>query len=160
MDQQRFSIPDIDAKINHFQSINAGIVTTIVTTLLSLSIGLIAYATNIVVTSAKPLVGASKCWMIASLVTLLLAALSGIVTLFTRMEDYRRTIDSLAIAKAVERTFVSQENATEALAKISSVADRINLATNIPLYALVILFLAGAGCLAVSVLITNGSKLS
>jgi len=59
-DQQRFSIPDIDAKINHFQSINAGIVTTIVTTLLSLSIGLIAYATNIVVTSAKPLVGASK----------------------------------------------------------------------------------------------------
>lgn len=79
MDQQRFSIPDIDAKINHFQSINAGIVTTIVTMLLSLSIGLIAYATNIVVTSAKPLVGASKCSMIASLVTLLLAALSGIV---------------------------------------------------------------------------------
>lgn len=76
------------------------------------------------------------------------------------MEDYRRTIDSLAIAKAVERTFVSQENATEAFAKISSVADRINLATIILLYAPVILFLTGAGCLAVRVLITNGSKLS
>ena len=37
--------------------------------------------------------------------------------------------------------------------------DRLNRSTNILLYVLATLFLTGCGCLAVSVLITNGSKL-
>ena len=60
------AIPELDKKIEHFQNINAGIVSTIVTTLLTLSVGLIAYGVNIVVNATKPLDCAPKWWMIAS----------------------------------------------------------------------------------------------
>jgi hypothetical protein len=87
------SIPELDKKIEHFKNINSGIVSTIVTTLLTLSVGLIAYAVNVVVNATKPLASAPKWCMIASLVLLLVSALVASAIMFIRMEDYRRTIE-------------------------------------------------------------------
>jgi hypothetical protein len=152
-------IPELDKKIEHFQNINAGIVSTIVTTLLTLSVGLIAYAVNIVVNATGPLACVPKWWMIASLALLLGSALIAIAIMFIRLEDYRRTIQGTALAKQFQRQAISEDEATTSMKNLKEQGDQLNRATNILLYVLAALFLVGCGCLAVSVFITNGSKL-
>src|SRR5580692_6474744 len=149
---------DHEQQIRHFQSINASNVTNMVNMLLTLSVGAIAFAVNILVTSTKPLERGAGIWMISSFVILFIAAFVGIAILFTRMEDYRRTIDGAKMMRD-HPGLVTDETVIKTARVLKKTADRLNKATNILIYLQPGLFIIGFVCLAVSVFITHGAKL-
>jgi hypothetical protein len=63
------------------------------------------------------------------------------------------------VVKQFQRKTISEDEALASIKRIKSEKDHLNRATNILLYVVAMLFLTGCGCLAVSVLITTGSKL-
>lgn len=153
------STPDYEAQIKHFQAINAANVTNIVNVLLTLSVGVIAFAVNILVNSKEPLDRRAGIWMISSFVFLFIAAFVGIAILFTRLEDYGRTIRGIVMMRDHRGPVIDEELAEQAI-ELNKAADRLNLATRILIYVQPAMFLAGFICLAVSVFITHGAKLS
>jgi hypothetical protein len=150
--------PDREQQIKHFQNINAGNVTNMVNILLTLSVGVVAFAVNILVNSKGHLDCSASVWMIVSFVFLFADALVGITILFTRLEDYRRTIDAAKMMRDHPEPVTDERLIKKAIA-LKKTADRLNRATNILIYVQPALFLVGFGCLAVSVFITHGAKL-
>lgn len=149
---------DHEQQIRHFQGINAANVTNMVNILLALSVGVIAFAVNILVTSTQPLERWAGIWMIASFVILFLAAFAGIAILFTRMEDYRRTIDGAKMMRD-HPGLVTDEAVIQTVRVLKKTANRLNRAANILIYVQPGLFIIGFVCLAVSVFLTHGAKL-
>jgi hypothetical protein len=150
--------PDHEQQIRHFQAINAANVTNMVNILLTLSVGVIAFAVNILIASTQPLERAAGVWMISSFVILFMAAFVGIAILFTRMEDYRRTINGAKMMRDHPR-LVTDPAVIKTARGIRKTAERLNRATNILIYVQPGLFIVGFICLAVSVFITHGAKL-
>jgi uncharacterized membrane protein YdbT with pleckstrin-like domain len=150
---------DYNGLIKHFQAINAANVTNTVNVLLTLSVGVIAFAVNILVNSKGPVNAYAGDWLIASFVSLFLDAFIGITILFTRLEDYRRTIQSAVISRD-NPGLVNDEKLIKTARTLKKTANLLNRATNILLYVQPALFLVGFMCLAISVFITNGGKLS
>jgi hypothetical protein len=149
--------PDHEQHIRHFQAINAANVTNMVNILLTLSVGVIAFAVNILVASSQPLEHAAGIWMIFSFLMLFMAAFVGIAILFTRLEDFRRTIDGAKMMRD-HQGLVTDRATIKRATLLKKSADRLNRATNILIYVQPGLFI-GFSCLAVSVLITHGAKL-
>jgi len=126
--------------------------------LLTLTVGVIAFAVNILISSKDPFTPAAREWMISSFVVLFLAAITGLVILFTRLEDYRRTIQAARLMQHHPEEVTNQEVLLQA-SRIKRIADCLNRTTNILLYVQPTLFLTGFGCMTVSVFIVHGHKL-
>jgi hypothetical protein len=126
-------LPDFEGLIKHFQNINAANVTNMVNILLGLTVGVTAFAVNILVNSRAPLSAGAKGWMISSFVLLFGAAGVGIAILFTRLEDYRRTIDGTKLMRD-NPGVVTDEALIERAVKLKRTADRLNRATNKLIY--------------------------
>jgi hypothetical protein len=151
-DQQHF-----DQLVRHFQGINAANLTNIINTILALSVAVTAFGVNMLINAQKPLNRLPSCWFIASLFFLFLADIVGISILFTRLEDYRRTI----MGAALQRDNPPEtEELKRKVIKLVTQANRLNKATNILAYAQPGLFIAGFLCLGISVLFTHGAKLN
>ena len=90
---------DHEQEKRHFQSINAANVTNTVSTLLTLAVGVAAFAVNILVNSQGPLDHCAGKWLVASLGLLLLSAFVGIIIFFIRIEDYKRTIEGIVMQR-------------------------------------------------------------
>jgi hypothetical protein len=118
--------------------------------LLGLSVGVTAFAVNILVTS-KALDPLASKWLIASLFGLFGATLSGIAILFTRLENYRRTIRGATMMRN-NPGVVTDETVIKEARDLKKTADRLNRATNILMYVQPALFLLGFIFLSVSCL--------
>ena len=118
----------------------------------------IAFAVNILVNSREPLSAGAKSWMISSFVLLFGAAGVGIGILFTRLEDYRQTINATKLMRD-NPGVVTDEALIERAVKLRRTADRLNRATNWLIYIQPALFISGFICLAVSVFTMHGKKL-
>ena len=143
--------------LRHYQSINASNVTNTVNVLLTLTVGVAAFAVNILINAKGPLGSSATTCLISSLALLFCAALTGIATLFTRIEDYRRTIQGVVMMRDNPGE-VAGQLARQAVA-LRRTADRLNRATNMLLYVQPSLFIMGFINLTISVLVTNGAKL-
>jgi hypothetical protein len=154
-------VPEIDhqAQIRHFQSINAGNVTNIVNILLTLSVGVTAFGVNILVNTTKPLDHVASIWLIASFVMLFGATLSGIIVLFTRLEDYRATIDGARMMRDNPGAVTDPKLIEKAL-RVKGRGDRLNRWTNLLLYVFPVFFSTGFFCLCIAVFAIHGSKFS
>ena len=148
---------DHEQEKRHFQSINAANVTNTVSTLLTLAVGVAAFAVNILVNSQGPLDHCAGKWLVASLGLLLLSAFVGIIIFFIRIEDYKRTIEGIVMQRNHPGE-VSLEVA-RAARSLKKTADVLNASTRILLYLQPVFFMLGFLCLAVSVLIANWAKL-
>jgi len=143
--------------VRHFQSINASNVTNTVNMLLTLTVGVAAFAVNVLINAKGPLGPLATVCLISSFLLLFGAALAGIATLFTRIEDYRRTIKGVVMMKDYPGE-VTEQIAHQAIS-LKAGADRLNRATNILLYVQPSLFILGFVSLTISVFVTNGAKL-
>jgi hypothetical protein len=139
--------------LTRFQNINVQHVTNTINILLTLTVGLTAFAVNILVTSQAPIERCAKIWLALCLVFLFLAAFTGIALMFTRLEDFRRS------ARAAKILLDEPDFPVSEARSLRIGADRINQATQILIYVQPSLFLLGFVCLTVSVFITHGSKL-
>jgi hypothetical protein len=150
--------PDYEQQIRHFQGINASNVTNMVNVFLTLAVGVIAFAVNILVTAKDPLQYWAGIWMVSSFVVLFVDTFVGITILFTRMEDYRRTIVGVGMMRD-HTGLVTDPALIKKAVTLKKHANRLNKATNILLYVQPVLFIIGFVCLAVSVFLTHGAKL-
>jgi hypothetical protein len=137
---------------------NAANVTNMVNILLTLSVGVTAFAVNILVNAKDHLSAGASAWLIASFVFLFLDALVGVAILFTRMENTRCTIRGAALMRD-HPGFLTDEAIIKTVMTLKTREGRLNLATNRLLYVQPALFFTGFICLAISVFITHGSKL-
>ena len=149
--------PDLEAQMRHFQSINAANVTNMVNVLLGLSVAVTAFAVN-VLSTAQVLDHLARYWLVASLILLFTATFVGIIILFTRLEDYRRTIEGTSMMQKYPGVVTDELLIKKAIA-LKKTADRLNRWTNVLIYLQPALFMTGFVCLAVSVFITDGNKL-
>jgi hypothetical protein len=144
--------------LRHFQSLNASNVTNTVNMLLTLTVGVAAFGVNILINAKGPLGNGAVACLISSFVLLFGAALTGIAVLFTRIEDYRRTIQGVVMG--MDNPGEVTEQLVRQATSLKRTADRLNKATNILLYVQPSLFILGFLSLAISVIITNGAKLN
>jgi hypothetical protein len=149
---------DHEQRLRHFQSINASNVTNTVNVLLTLTVGVAAFAVNILINAKGPLGLNAAMWLISSFVLLFGAALTGVTILFTRIEDYRRTIQAVVMARD-NPGVVADQRLQQQADSIKKSADQLNRATNVLVYVQPSLFILGFVSLTISVLITNGAKL-
>lgn len=143
--------------LRHFQSINAYNVTNTVNMLLTLTVGVAAFAVGILINAKGSLGTCAATCLIWGFVFLFGAALTGIAALFTRIEDYRRTIQGVVMIR--DYPGEASEQVTRQAISLKRTADRLNRVTNILLYIQPSLFILGFISLTISVLITNGAKL-
>lgn len=124
--------PDIDreAQIRHFQSINAANVTNMVNVFLTLAVGVIAFAVNMMVGTTKPLGWLAGHFIAAAFSILFLDTFVGIAILFTRMEDYRRTILGAVLIRDYPG-LVTDEKLIKKAIGIKKGSNFLNKATNI-----------------------------
>lgn len=158
MSEEQAETKDYPQLLRHFQSINASNVTNAANIILTLTVGVTAFAVNILVTARGPLGACAAGCLIASFALLFGAALTGVLALFSRIEDYRITIRAIVLERDNPGEITDQQLLLQASA-IKRKADRINKATNILIYIQPSLFLLGFICLAISVLITHRANL-
>ena len=83
---------DYDQLVRHFQNINASNITNTLNFILTLAVGVLAFAVNLLVSAKDPLGAAAARWLIAGGSLLFASVICGIVAMFNRIEDYRCTI--------------------------------------------------------------------
>ena len=132
-------------------------VTNTVNMFLTLTVGVAAFAVNILINARGPLGTCSAAYLISGFVLLIGAAMTGIAALFTRIEDYRATIEGVVMMQ--NNPGEVTEQAVRQAISLKQKADRLNKATNILLYVQPSLFILGFISLTISVLITHGPKL-
>jgi hypothetical protein len=149
---------DHQQQIRHFQSINSANVTNTVNILLTLSVGLTAFGVNIIVNAKTPLESGARNWLVIGLLFLFSATLTAIAILYTRIEDYRRTIVGAKLMRD-NPGLVTDRGVIDRVVKVKRGADRLNRATNVLLYILPACFLIGFLCMSGAVLAQHWTAL-
>jgi hypothetical protein len=149
---------DGEQRLRHFQTINSSNVTNTINIVLTLAVGVSAFAVNILVSARGPLGTGAAVWLITSLGLLFASILTGIVAMLNRIEDFRLTIESIVLVRD-NPPFVTDPKMIEVAKNLKKNADRVNATTRVLLKLQPILFGLGFIAVAISVILTNGNKL-
>ena len=141
--------------LTRYQKISIQHVTNTANILLTITIGVIAFAVNVLVNSQTRMAGMARVLFEASLVLLFFSSFAGIALMFVRLEYFRRLATGARIARDLPAG-VTQEAARS----LKTTANALNTATQILIYAQPLLFIVGFLSLALSVYIVNRFKLA